>query len=155
MSPDPSRLFRLAVVVGVFAVALVGAGCGGGGDEEYREGLAAADQGFNQELTKVLAKMQAAARAKAPDQYQAAADQLDSATADFKRKLDDLDTPDGAEDEEAHVNASVDRFNDTIGRIAAAVQSKDTGAIRAEESEIQSRGDEVARSVAALKGAVD
>jgi uncharacterized protein YukE len=151
---DASRRPRLVLVATLIA-AVIGGGCGGGSEDDYRDGLVNADKEFGQELRDVVAKMQAAARAKSQADYQKAVDQLDRAADDFKKELGELDTPDGADDEEARVNESVDRFTDSVGLIAAAVQSRDTEAIRAEQARVKARADEVARSVQQLKEAVE
>lgn len=158
MLTDASRRSRL-VLVALLAGALVAAGCGGESEEdkkkEYRDGLIEADRKFDQELKEAGAAMRAAGQAKSPAQYQQGAEQLQTAVDDFKEDLDELETPEDAEDEQREVNEAVEGFSDSVGRIAAAVQSRNVAAIRAEDATVRARGAEVDRSIDQLKEAVE
>lgn len=154
MLTDAFRRSRL-LVVAVLSAALVAAGCGGGGEEEYREALSEADAKFDREIREAGATMRAAGRARSPAQYQQGAEQLQTAIDDFKGDLDGLDTPGDAEDEQEEVYEALDSFGESVGRIAAAVQSKDIEAIRAEDAGVRASGAEVDRTIDDLKKSVE
>jgi Ribonuclease G/E len=153
-----SRTYRF-VLVGALCAALLGAGCGGDSDEdkakEYREGLIEADKKFDQELTQAGAALRAAGQAKSREQYAEGVEQLQTAVDDFKADLDELETPSDAENEEEAVTEAVDEFSDSVGRINAAVQSKDDEAIQAEAATVQAKGAEVDQAIETLKEAVE
>jgi hypothetical protein len=155
---DASHRSRL-VLVALLAGALFAAGCGGESEEDkkkdYRDGLVDADAKFDRELRDAGAVMRAAGEAKSPAQYQRGAEQLQTAVDDFKEELEELETPEDAEDEQEEVEEAVEGFADSVGRIAAAVQSRNVAAIRAEDATVRARGAEVDRSIEQLKEAVE
>ena len=157
MPTRTSRTHRL-VLAGALCAALLGAGCGGDSEEdkaeEYREGLAEADKTFDQELTQAGATMRQAGQAKSQEQYGEGVEQLRSAVDKFKADLEELDTPDDAENEEEAVTEAVDEFSSAVGRINAAVQADDEQQIRAEVASVQSSGAAVDQAIETLKDAV-
>jgi Ribonuclease G/E len=154
---NSSRTHRL-VLVGALCASLIGAGCGGDSEEdktkEYREGLNEAAKTFNQELTQAGTTMRAAGQAKSRDQYAQGVEQLQAAGEDFKKDLDDLETPEDAENEEEAVTEAVDEFAQAVGRINAAVQADDEKKIQAEVATVQSSGAAVDQAIETLKDAV-
>jgi hypothetical protein len=76
--------------------------------------------------------MRAAGAAKSKEQYEQGAQQLQATVTEFKSELDDLDTPDGADDEQEELTKALTDFSGTVGRINSAVQSSDNDAIKAE-----------------------
>ena len=147
------------LLVAALSAAVLAVGCGGDSDEDkakdYREGLTDAHKEFTTELQTAGAVMRAAGQAKSPQQYGQGAEQLQSAVEKFKEELDALDPPDDAKDEEEDVNEAVDEFSSTVGRINAAVQSKDTEAIEAEQVRVRTEGQQVDKAIAELKEAVE
>lgn len=146
------------MLAATLCAALVGAGCGGDSEEdkakEYREGLAEADKKFDQELTQAGATMEAAGQAKSRDQYGEGVKQLQSATDDFKKELEELETPEDAENEEDAVIEAVDEFSSAVGRINAAVQADNEDQIRSEVASVQAGGAAVDQAIETLKDAV-
>ena len=157
MLTQSSRTHRF-VLAGALCAALLGAGCGGDSEEdktkEYREGLTEADQTFDRELTQAGATMQAAGRAKSQEQYGQGVEQLQSAVDEFKSDLEELETPEDAENEEEAVTEAVDEFSAAVGRINQAVQADDEAQIRAEVAGVQTSGAAVDQAIETLKDAV-
>lgn len=152
-SPRTQRFFLAAAV----CAALVGSGCGedeGDKAAEYRDALEEASDTFKQEQTKALSTIQAASQAKSRDQYSQGIEQLQRATDGFKKELDELDTPSDAENEEEAVTESVDEFNQTIGRINAAVQADDEKQVRAEAANVEASAAALDQAVETLNDAV-
>jgi outer membrane murein-binding lipoprotein Lpp len=166
-SATPRRTFLLTrsarthrfILAAALSAALVGAGCGGESEEdkakEYSEALTEAHGDFNRELTQAGATMQAAGRANSREQYEQGVEQLQSAADDFKKELDDLDTPEDAENEEQAAIEAVDEFASAVGRINAAVQAEDRDQIRSEAASVQTSGAAVDQAIKTLKEAVD
>ncbi len=157
MLQHSSRTHRI-VLAGALCAALLGAGCGGDSEEdkneEYREGLTEADRTFDRELTQAGATMRAAGQAKSQEQYGQGVEQLQSAVDKFKSDLEELDTPEDAENEEEAVTEAVDEFSSAVGRINQAVQADDEAQIRAEVAGVQSSGAAVDQAIETLKDAV-
>ena len=152
-----ARRFRLVLAV-TAAAALFAAGCGESEEDkkrDYRDGLAEADRQFDQELTRAGATMQAAGRAKSREQYGEGVEQLQTAVDDFKKELDELDTPDDAENEQEAVTEAVDEFAEAVGQINAAVQADDEEAIQAQVLTVREKGAEVDQAIETLKEAVE
>jgi protein subunit release factor A len=153
-SARPHR-FILAAALGA---ALAGAGCGGDSEEdkakEYREGLTEADRKFDQEITQAGSTMEAAGQAKSREQYAEGVKQLQSATDEFKKELEELDTPDDAENEQEAVAEALDELSSAVGRINAAVQADDEARIRSEVASVQTSGAAVDQAIETLKDAV-
>jgi hypothetical protein len=151
------RTSRL-VLTGALCAALLGAGCGGDSEEdkksEYREGVTKADKTFDAELIQAGTTMRQAGQAKSREQYDQGVEQLQSAVDDFKSELDELETPEDAEDEEEAAMEAVDEFSDSVGRINAAVQADDEEQIRAEAAGVQANGAAVDKAIDKLKDAV-
>ncbi|HEX8054806.1 MAG TPA: hypothetical protein VF517_17595 [Thermoleophilaceae bacterium] len=151
----PTRYLTVAAM----AIALVGAGCGGDSDEDkakdYRESLTDASKKFDQELTQAGTTMRQAGQAKSREQYGQGAEALQEAVDDFKKELEELETPSDAENEEEAVTEAVDDFASSVGRINAAVQAKDDDAVRAEAATVQAKGAEVDQAIDTLKEAVE
>ena len=146
------------VLVAALSAAVLAVGCGESDEDkakDYREGLTEAHKEFTSELQTAGAVMRAAGQAKSPQQYGQGAEQLQSAVEKFKEELDSLEAPEDAQDEEENVNEAVDEFSDTVGRINSAVQSKDTDAIEAEQARVRAEGQQVDKTIAELKEAVD
>jgi hypothetical protein len=146
------------MLAAALCAALVGAGCGGDSEEdkakEYREGLTEADRKFDQELTQAGATMEAAGQAKSREQYGEGVKQLQSATDDFKKELEELDTPGDAENEQEAVAEALDELSSAVGRINAAVQADDEEQIRSEVASVQASGVAVEQAIETLKDAV-
>ena len=155
--PAHARRFRLVLAVAA-AAALFAAGCGESDEDkksEYRDGLTEADRKFDQELTRAGATMQAAGRAKSREQYGQGVEQLQTAVDEFKKELDELDTPDDAENEQEAVTEAVDEFAAAVGQINAAVQADDERAIQAQVLSVREKGAEVDQAIETLKEAVE
>jgi uncharacterized protein YukE len=150
--PDASR--SPLVLVAALAAALV-AGCGGNDEDGYRDGLNEAHQSFAAELREGGAVLETAARAKSAAQYGQGAEQLQSALERFKDRLDALDPPEHAKDEEDEVRSAVDEFSDSIARLNAAVQSKDASAIAPQQSRVRLEGQQVDTAIDDLKESVE
>lgn len=151
-----SRLHRF-VLAGALCAALAGAGCGedeGEKADKYREDLKEASETFKQEQTEALTTVRAASEAKSREQYSQGIKQLQQATDGFKKDLDELETPEDAENEEEAVTEALDEFNSTIGRINAAVQADDEKQVQAEAANVQSAGAAVDQAIETLQDAV-
>ena len=155
---EHARRFRL-VLAAALGAAVLAAGCGGDSDEdkkkEYSDGLNEAHRTFNQELTQAGATMRAAGQSKSREQYGQGAEALQEATDEFKKDLDELDTPSDAENEEEAVTEAVDEFATAVGEINAAVQADDEAAVRQAVLGVQQKGAEVDQAIETLKEAVE
>lgn len=148
----PARLIAAAAL----AAALLGTGCGGDDEQakEYRGALTAADKKFDQELERGLATMRAAAQTRSTRRYGEGAERLQRAADEFADRLEALDTPSDAENEQEALTEAVKEFADSIGRMNAAVQRKDNRAIAAEATTLNARGTAVDRAIETLKDSV-
>ncbi|MDQ3934587.1 MAG: hypothetical protein M3340_08140 [Actinomycetota bacterium] len=155
---EHARRFRL-VLVAALGAAVLAAGCGGDSEEdkkkEYSDGLNEASRTFNQELTQAGATMRAAGQSKSREQYGQGAEALQKATDEFKKELDELETPSDAENEEEAVTEAVDEFATAVGEINAAVQADDERAVQEAVLGVQQKGAEVDQAIETLKEAVE
>ena len=134
------------------AAALVAAGCGDDEREEYRDGLNEASDAFVKELNEGLAVMK---QRHSPAQYAEGAEGLQAATTQFQNDIEELDTPSDAEDEERALMVAVDEFGDAVGKLNAAVQSKNTKQIAAEGARLTKEAGDVDQEIERLKEAVE
>jgi hypothetical protein len=143
----------------MLSAAVVAAGCGGNGDEdntaEYRDSLKEASTDFKRELSEAGGVMRAAGQAKSRERYGQGAEQLQLAVDDFKKELDELDTPSDAENEQEAVTEAADDFAESVSRINAAVQARDDAAVRSEAAAVQAKGAEVDQAIETLEEAVE
>ena len=142
-------------VAAVLAAALVAAGCGEDETKKYRDDVSTANKKFESELEDAGAKMRAAGQTKDRAQYSGGAQQLQAAVTEFSKKLEELDEPGAAKEEEKALIEALRRFGDTVGRIDAAVQSDNEKAIRAEIAALQPQAQQVEAAGNALEQAVD
>ena len=152
INPPRTRRFLLT---GAVCAALVGAGCGEDETEKYRDDFNEAAETFESELKEASATMRAAGQAKSREQYGQGVEQLQSAGGDFQEKLEDLDPPDEAKDEQDDLDEAIDEFSDSVGSINAAVQADDEDAIRAQASVVQENGKAVDDAIKDVREAVE
>ena len=141
-----------ALAICLTGAAVAGAGCGDDQRKEYRDGLNDASGTFVKELNEGLAVMR---ERRSPKQYAEGAEGLQAATTQFREDIEELDTPSDAEDEEKALLAAVDEFGNSVGKLNAAVQSKDTEAIGAEGSRLTKEAGDVDQEIERLKEAVE
>jgi hypothetical protein len=145
----------MLLVGAALAAALFAAGCGEDETAKYRDSVDTANKRFESELKEAGAKMRAAGVSKNRAQYSDGAQQLQAAVTEFSRKLEELDEPAEAKEEEKALVESLRRFGGTVGRIDAAVQSDDEKAIRTEIAALQPQAQQVEAAGDALEKAVD
>jgi hypothetical protein len=148
-----ARAFPLLLVV--VAAALVATGCGQSDTEKYREDFGDAKTEFDRELRAAGTKMREAAPKKDRAKYAEGAGQLQAAVTKFDAKLDDLDEPDEAKEEEAALVVALRRFSDSVGRIAGAVQGRDLATLRAETAALQPLAQQLDAATSAVERALD
>ena len=148
------RRVKVVLLAGL-AGALVAAGCGEDKTAKYRDSVDTANKKFESELKEAGTKMRTAGATKNRAQYSDGAQQLQAAVDEFSKKLEELDEPGEAKEEEKALVEALRRFGDTVGRIDAAVQSDDEKAIRAEIAALQPQAQQVEAAGDALEQAVD
>ena len=145
----------LSMLMAVLAAALLVSGCGESDTEKYRDDFGKAKTEFDGELRAAGTKMREAGPKKDRKQYAEGAAQLQAAVKKFGEKLDDLDEPEEAKEEEAALVEALRRFSDSVGRIAEAVQGRDLETIRAETAALQPLAQQLDAATTAVQRAVE
>ena len=137
-----SRKLILAPVI--VALALAGAGCGGGDENTFIDGYNAATE----PLTKLTTDLGSGQPSQ--DSLTKVADGLD----DVGARLGKLEAPAGAQDELDRMLAAIKSNSEQVRALAKAVKSGDVDKLTAASEEYSSAGTELVAAEEALRNAV-
>jgi hypothetical protein len=114
----------VAVVAAVVGGALLVAGCGGSDSDDYRKQVTKAAQQFKTEAQQAGTSL---GGAQSPTQFRAAAGEFKGAVTKFTDKLNSLDPPNDAKDEQDKLVNDLQHFSGTVNDISDKVQSATRG----------------------------
>jgi hypothetical protein len=114
----------VAVVAAVVGGALLVAGCGGSDSDDYKKQVTKAAQQFKTEAQQAGTSL---GGAQSPTQFRAAAGEFKGAVTKFTDKLNSLDPPSDAKDEQDKLVNDLQHFSGTVNDISDKVQSATRG----------------------------
>jgi hypothetical protein len=114
----------VAVVAAVVGGALLVAGCGGSDSDDYKKQVTKAAQQFKTEAQQAGTSL---GGAQSPTQFRAAAGEFKGAVTKFTDKLNSLDPPNDAKDEQDKLVNDLQHFSGTVNDISDKVQSATRG----------------------------
>lgn len=118
-----SRLTGVAVAA-VVGGALLVAGCGGSDSDDYKKQVTKAAQQFKTDAQQAGTSL---GGAQSPTQFRAAAGEFKGAVTKFTDKLNSLDPPSDAKDEQDKLVNDLQHFSGTVNDISDKVQSATRG----------------------------
>jgi outer membrane murein-binding lipoprotein Lpp len=114
----------VVLVAAVVGGALLVAGCGGSDSDDYKKQVTKAAQQFQTDAQKAGTSL---GGAQSPTQFRAAAGEFKGAVTKFTDKLNSLDPPSDAKDEQDKLVNDLQHFSGTVNQISDKVQSASTG----------------------------
>ncbi|MFL5975471.1 MAG: hypothetical protein ACJ76G_10080 [Solirubrobacterales bacterium] len=114
----------VAVVAAVVGGALLVAGCGGSDSDDYKKQVTKAAQQFKTDAQQAGTSL---GGAQSPTQFRAAAGEFKGAVTKFTDKLNSLDPPSDAKDEQDKLVNDLQHFSGTVNDISDNVQSATRG----------------------------
>ncbi|MFL5836535.1 MAG: hypothetical protein ACJ76K_08105 [Solirubrobacteraceae bacterium] len=114
----------VAVVAAVVGGALLVAGCGGSDSDDYKKQVTKAAQQFKTDAQQAGTSL---GGAQSPTQFRAAAGEFKGAVTKFTDKLNSLDPPSDAKDEQDKLVNDLQHFSGTVNDISDKVQSATRG----------------------------
>ena len=114
----------VAVVAAVVGGALLVAGCGGSDSDDYKKQVTKAAQEFKTDAQEAGTSL---GGAQSPTQFRAAAGEFKGAVTKFTDKLNSLDPPSDAKDEQDKLVNDLQHFSGTVNDISDKVQSATRG----------------------------
>lgn len=114
----------VAVVAAVVGGALIVAGCGGSDSDDYKKQVTKAAQQFKTDAQQAGTSL---GGAQSPTQFRAAAGEFKGAVTKFTDKLNSLDPPSDAKDEQDKLVNDLQHFSGTVNDISDKVQSATRG----------------------------
>ena len=114
----------VAVVAAVVGGALLVAGCGGSDSDDYKKQVTKAAQQFKTDAQQAGTSL---GGAQSPTQFRAAAGEFKGAVTKFTDKLNSLDPPSDAKDEQDKLVNDLQHFSGTVNQISDKVQSASSG----------------------------
>jgi outer membrane murein-binding lipoprotein Lpp len=126
MTAIRSRL-TVVVVAAVVGGALLVAGCGGSDSDDYKKQVTKAAQQFQTDAQQAGTSL---GGATSPTQFKAAAGEFKTAVTKFTDKLNSLDPPSGAKDEQDKLVTDLQHFSSTVNQISDKVSSAASGNVQ-------------------------
>jgi outer membrane murein-binding lipoprotein Lpp len=154
MTAVRSRLTAVAVAA-LVGGALVVAGCGGSSSDDYKKEVTKAAQQFQ---TDAQAAGTSLSSSQSPTQFKTAAANFKTAVTKFTDKLNSLDPPSDAKDEQDKLVADLKHFSGTVDQISSKVAGVNSGNVQelvALVPQLQSDVQKVTTDAQALETAVN
>jgi enamine deaminase RidA (YjgF/YER057c/UK114 family) len=120
----PRSRRTVVVVAAVVGGALFVAGCGGSNSDDYKKQVTNAAQQFQTDAQQAGTSL---GGARSPTQFRAAAGEFKGAVTKFTDKLNSLDPPSHAKDEQDKLVNDLQHFSGTVNEISNKVQSATSG----------------------------
>ena len=114
----------VVVVATVMGGALLVAGCGGSDSDDYKKQVTKAAQQFKTDAQQAGTSL---GGARSATQFRAAAGEFKGAVTKFTDKLNSLDPPSDAKDEQDKLVNDLQHFSGTVNQISDKVQSATRG----------------------------
>jgi outer membrane murein-binding lipoprotein Lpp len=154
MTKPRSRL-TAAAVAAVVGGALLVAGCGGSDSDDYKKQVTQAAQQFQTDASAAGTSLSAS---QSPDQFKSAAAKFKTAVNKFTDKLNSLDPPGDAKDEQDKLVTDLQHFSGTVDQISDKVANVNSGNVQglvALVPQLQSDVQKVTTDAQALETAVN
>jgi hypothetical protein len=145
----------VAVVAAVVGGALLVVGCGGSDNDDYKKQVTKAAQQFKTDAQQAGTSL---GGAQSPTQFRAAAGEFKGAVTKFTDKLNSLDPPSDAKDEQDKLVNDLQHFSGTVNHISDKVQSAargDAQGLVALVPQLQSDVQKVSKDAQDLQNAVN
>jgi len=145
----------VVVVATVMGGALLIAGCGGSDSDDYKKQVTKAAQQFQTDAQQAGTSL---GGARSATQFRAAAGEFKGAVTKFTDKLNSLDPPSDAKDEQDKLVNDLQHFSGTVNDISDKVQSATRGdaqGLVALVPQLQSDVQKVSKDAQALQDAVN
>jgi outer membrane murein-binding lipoprotein Lpp len=145
----------VVVVAAVVGGALLVAGCGGSDSDDYKKQVTKAAQQFQTDAQQAGTSL---GGAQSPTQFRAAAGEFKGAVTKFTDKLNSLDPPSDAKDEQDKLVNDLQHFSGTVNDISDKVQKASTGDVQglvALVPQLQSDVQKVSKDAQDLQNAVN
>jgi hypothetical protein len=145
----------VAVVAAVVGGALLVVGCGGSENDDYKKQVTKAAQQFKTDAQQAGTSL---GGAQSPTQFRAAAGEFKGAVTKFTDKLNSLDPPSDAKDEQDKLVNDLQHFSGTVNHISDKVQSAargDAQGLVALVPQLQSDVQKVSKDAQDLQNAVN